>query len=309
MRARLILNGKKAGRSDVRAAVEQVRGAGYDLEVRVTWERGDAARLVAEAARDGVERTIAGGGDGSVNEVAAGLMAVEESTRPAMGILPLGTANDFATACHVPTDPAAALLLAVTGRAFPVDLGRANDGWFANVASGGFGAAITADTPVELKNFLGGGAYTVMGLLKAIDLRPYGCAIRSPQGAVEGSVVVGAICNGRQAGGGQPLAPDARIDDGLLDVVFLRPFPVAAAPQVAAELMGRAPTAAFVVRMRVPWIEVEARDPLPVNLDGEPLSARHIRFAVQPACVRMVLPPACPCLSANPSMTMEHADR
>ncbi|MFM7136444.1 MAG: diacylglycerol kinase family protein, partial [Planctomycetota bacterium] len=77
MRARLILNGKKAGRPDVRAAVVAVRDAGHDLEVRVTWERGDAARLVADAAREGVGRVIAGGGDGSVNEVAAGLAAVE----------------------------------------------------------------------------------------------------------------------------------------------------------------------------------------------------------------------------------------
>lgn len=295
MPARLILNGKKAGRTDVREAVALVRKAGHALEVRVTWERGDAARLVAEAARDGVDRVIAGGGDGSVNEAAAGLMAVDADVRPALGILPLGTANDFATACRVPEDPAAALDLALTAAAVPVDLGRAGDAWFVNVASGGFGAAITAQTPVELKNFLGGGAYTIMGLLKAIDFRPYACRIRTPQGDLEGSVVVGAICNGRQAGGGQPLAPEALIDDGLLDVVFLRPFPVAAAPQVAAELTGRAVPGDFVVRMRVPWIEVEAREPLPVNLDGEPISACHVRFAAVPRCLRLVLPTDCPC--------------
>jgi diacylglycerol kinase family enzyme len=103
--------------------------------------------------------------------------------------------------------------------------------------------------------------------------------------------------NGRQAGGGQKLAPDAVIDDGLLDVVFLRPFPVASAPQVAAEVMGLAPPGQFVVRLRVPWIEVEARDPLPLNLDGEPFRAAHVRFAAEPRCLRVVLPPGCPCLS------------
>jgi lipid kinase YegS len=297
MTARLILNGKKAGRPDVREAVERLRREGNDLEVRVTWERGDAARLVAEAARDGVGRVIAGGGDGSVNEIAAGLMRLDEAVRPALGILPLGTANDFATACGVPVEPAAALGLAVAGSPVPIDLGRANDAYFVNVASGGFGAAITAETPVELKNFLGGGAYTIMGLVKAIDFRPYACAIRTPAGGVEGSVVVGAICNGRQAGGGQPLAPDARIDDGLLDVVFLRPFPVSAAPQVAAEIMGRVASAEFVVRLRLPWIEVEAREPLPINLDGEPISETRIRFAAVPGCLRLVLPRGCPCLS------------
>jgi lipid kinase YegS len=297
MRARLILNGKKADRPDVRAAVAHLRASGHELEVRVTWERGDAARLVAEAAREGIPRVIAGGGDGSVNEVAAGLMAVDASARPVMGILPLGTANDFATACRIPADAGAALALAVTGAPVAVDLGQANGSVFANVAAGGFGAAVTAETPVELKNFLGGGAYTIMGLLKAIDFRPYACGITTPAGAVEGSVVVGAICNGRQAGGGQPLAPEALIDDGLLDVVFLRPFPVARAAQAAAEFMGRVPPGEFVVRMRVPWIEVEARDPLPINLDGEPIHERRVRFAAVPGCLRLALPPDCPCLT------------
>jgi lipid kinase YegS len=167
MPTRLILNGKKADRPDVRAAVAAIRAAGHPLEVRVTWERGDAARLVAEAVADGVTRVIAGGGDGSVNEVAAGLVAIEPARRPDLGILPLGTANDFATACGIPSDPVAALQLAVEGRAVPADVGRCNEAVFVNVASGGFGAEITADTPVALKNFLGGGAYTLMGLLKA----------------------------------------------------------------------------------------------------------------------------------------------
>jgi len=297
IRTRLILNGKKADRPDVREGVARVRRAGQPLEVRVTWEGGDAARLVAEAAREGVDRVVVGGGDGSVNEIANGLMALDPAVRPELGILPLGTANDFATACGLPRDAAAALLLAVTGTAVPVDLGRANDAYFANIAAGGFGAAVTADTPVELKNFLGGGAYTVMGLVKALDFRPYACAIRTADGAVEGSVVVGAVCNGRQAGGGQPLAPDALVDDGLLDLVCLRPFPMASAPQVAAEVMGLAPPGQFVLRLRVPWIEVEARDPLPVNLDGEPIRSSRIRFAVVPGCLRLVLPPDCPCLS------------
>lgn len=203
----------------------------------------------------------------------------------------------------MPADPLAALELAVVGTPVPVDLGQADASMFINVASGGFGAEVTAETPVELKNFLGGGAYTIMGLLKAIDCRPYAFAIETPAGAVAGSVVVGAICDGRRAGGGQPLAPEAMIDDGLLDVVFLRPFPISAAPRVAAELMGRVPPAEFVVRMRVPWLEIEARDPLPINLDGEPLHERRVRFSALPSCLRLVVPPDCPCLQQRGAAT------
>jgi lipid kinase YegS len=296
MHARLILNGKKADRSDVRDAVRVVRNEGHDLDVRVTWERGDASRLVVDAARDGVPRVIAGGGDGSVNEMANGLMAVDEARRPSMGILPLGTANDFATSCRVPADVIEALRLAVMGKPRPVDLGRCNDAYFANIASGGFGAAVTADTPVELKNFLGGGAYTIMGVVKAVNFRPYDCTIHTPSGFTTGAMVVGAVCNGRQAGGGQPLAPDAMIDDGLLDVVFLRPFPVGSAAQVAAEIASRRDGGEYVVRMRVPWVEVSAGGRIPVNLDGEPVEGELLHFSCVPACIAMVLPDGCPCL-------------
>jgi len=296
MHARLILNGKKAGRPDVREAVRMARSEGHELDVRVTWERGDAARLVAEAARDGVPRVIAGGGDGSVNELSNGLMAVDEARRPSMGILPLGTANDFATACRIPVDMTEALRLAVTGRPRPVDLGRCNDAYFANIASGGFGAAVTADTPLELKNFLGGGAYTIMGVVKAVTFRPYDCTIRTPAGSTTGAMVVGAVCNGRQAGGGQPLAPEAVIDDGLLDVVFLRPFPVGLAAQVAEEITSRRDGGEYVVRMRVPWVEVSAAGRIPVNLDGEPVEGTSLHFSCVPACIALVLPEGCPCL-------------
>jgi lipid kinase YegS len=296
VRIRLILNGKKAGRPDIREAVSGLRSEGHELEVRVTWEFGDGARLVAEASRDGIERVIAGGGDGSVNEIANGLMQLAEGRRPAMGILPLGTANDFATACGVPVDPRAALELAIEGEEVPVDLARANDHYFINIASAGFGAAITVETPVELKNFLGGGAYTIMGLLKALKFRPYEGSLRTPDGKMEGAVIVGAICNGRQAGGGQILAPEARIDDGLLDIVLLRPFPITDVPVVAAEIAEPNPEGRYVSCFQAPWIEVASKGPMPVNLDGEPISENEIRFEIVPRALRMVLPGDCPCI-------------
>jgi len=296
MHVRLIINGKKAGRPDVRTAVHALRATGHAVDVRVTWEHGDGGRLVAEAARDGVPRVIAAGGDGSVNEIVNGLMALPVESRPDMGLLPLGTANDFATACGIPLDPLGALRLAATGVAHPVDLGRCNDAFFANVASGGFGAAVTTETPVELKNFVGGGAYTLMGIAKALNFQPYACSIRTPAGEMAGEIVLGAICNGRQAGGGQPLAPEAMLDDGLLDIVALRTFPPSAAAQVVSEMLAGHGDGDYVERMRVPWMEVVAPAPIPVNLDGEPLSGKTFRFECVPRCIRMVLPADCPCV-------------
>jgi diacylglycerol kinase family enzyme len=97
-RVHLILNGKVAANDALRAAVPRHRKAGHRIEVRVTWEKGDARRFVSEA--DNVDLLIAAGGDGTVNEVLHGLMDLSEATRPTLGIVPLGTANDFATGCN-----------------------------------------------------------------------------------------------------------------------------------------------------------------------------------------------------------------
>ena len=96
----LILNGKGAGNDDLRQAVNALRQDGVTLHVRVTWEQGDAGRFVAEAAALGADTVIAGGGDGTINEIATALYQVSPAQRPALGIVPLGTANEIGRA-HV----------------------------------------------------------------------------------------------------------------------------------------------------------------------------------------------------------------
>lgn len=298
--AMLILNGKKAGLPDVRQAVFDVRDAGHELAVRVTFEGGDVARFLNDAIRDGEKRVIIGGGDGSVQEIVNALGRIDKSKRPEVGILPLGTANDFATANQIPVPLTDALLLAVTGEAFPVDIVRANDDYFANMATAGFGAQVTAETPVELKNFLGGGAYVLSGLVKAFGFTPYRGVLRSPDAEFEGNVIVGAIGNGRQAGGGQVLAPDALLDDGLIDVMAVTEFPAEALGQVINELSDQTVAGQYVKRIRTPWLEGESPDGIPVNLDGEPMKASGtVRFEVIPGAVNMVLPAKSPLLSQN----------
>ena len=117
---RLILHGKAAGVPEIRQAVEAVRNRGHRLDVRVTWEAGDSIRYAKEAAADGVETVVAGGGDGTLNEVAAGVVDGSGPPSCCLGLLPLGTANDFAKACGIPVDnPEAALMLAAEGEVSP----------------------------------------------------------------------------------------------------------------------------------------------------------------------------------------------
>ncbi len=293
----IILNGKKAGIPTVREAISTFRNEVTDVQVRVTYEYGDVERFMLEAVQNGVERLIIGGGDGSVNEVVNAMATLPRKARPELAILPLGTANDFATACEIPLESLDALRFAMSGSSTPIDIVKANDRHFINTATAGFGAQVTADTPVELKNFLGGGAYTLTGVLKAMDFVPYSSNITTPQNSFQNhDVVAGAICNGKQAGGGQVLAPNALINDGLLDVVGISKFTLIDIPQVLEEIRYPSSEGVFVRYLQTPWIESESAKIIPVNLDGEPYRNHKIRFEVVPSAIDLIIPKDSPCL-------------
>ena len=161
----VVLHGKQASNLEVRNAVAALRSAGHQVDVQVTWESGDVARFVGEAITMGIETVVAGGGDGTVNEVTHALVARKGNAKePSLGILPLGTANDFAHSAGIPVAPEAALKLVVDSEAMPVDVGRIGSRVFLNVATGGFGTTVTVETPEAMKRTLGGAAYLLTGI-------------------------------------------------------------------------------------------------------------------------------------------------
>jgi lipid kinase YegS len=299
-RVRLILNGKVAGNDALRAAVARQRAAGHRIEVRVTWEKGDAQRFVSEAGE--VDLLIAAGGDGTLNEVVHGLMDLSKPTRPILGIVPLGTANDFATGCGIPLDPAKALTLCIKGEAVPIDVGKANDRWFINAASSGFGAEITATTSPELKRLLGPAAYTVMGAVLAINLHHYQGSLILPDREITGSGPVAIVGNGRQTGGGIQVAPRACIDDGLLDVLVVRQISPTALLAAARELQQLPLDGEYISYLQTPWLEVHPEEAIPVNLDGEPLRFSTVRYEAVPKAIQLIVPANCQLLSQRPKL-------
>ena len=304
----LVLNGKSAGDDALRAAVATMRDRGIRIDVRVTWEDGDAARIVGEAIAAGAHAVIAAGGDGTLSEVATALALREApaDALPALALVPLGTANDFATAAGLPVDALDALALVADGTPQPIDLLelRANDTahWAVNLASAGFGTQATVETPEGMKKLLGGLAYLLTGLSKLGRIEPIEASLRGPGFAWRGGFIALGIGNGRQAGGGQALCPDARVDDGLLDVTVV--------PELSGEMAvtlgtvvseGKAAALDRVAtRVQLPWVEVEAAAPMAFNLDGEPVEATGFRFDCVPRRVRMHLPADCPLLAQPP---------
>lgn len=304
---RLIVNGKSADAPGLREAVLARRGGGRRFDVRVTWERGDAARYVAEAIADGVDVLIAGGGDGTLGEVAGALAAQRDAgvPRPVLASLPLGTANDFAGAAGIPAELDAALDLLVHGRAHEVDILRVRVGtrshWCMNLASGGFGTDATVEAHELLKRVLGGFSYVVTGLarLHAIEAQPI--ELHGPGFRWAGPMIVLGIGNARQAGGGQAICPEALIDDGLLDVTVIPELDEGVGRTVATVIREgkRATLERVAEQARLPWVELRGPAPIQLNLDGEPVTATRLRIDCVPGALRMLLPRGCPLLSRS----------
>lgn len=296
-KVQLILNGKVAGNDALRTAVAQQRATGHRIKVRVTREKGDARRFVTEASE--ADLLIAAGGDGTLNEVVHGLMAFSTDERPVLGVVPLGTANDFATGCGIPRNPQEALALCIEGEGVPIDVGKANEHWFLNAASVGFGAEITATTPPELKRLLGPAAYTVMGAILAMNVHQYHGRLTLPDRETTGSGPVAIVGNGRQTGGGMQVTPRAHIDDGLLDVLVVRQIPPMALLTAARELQQLSPDGEYISYWQTPWAEVYPEESIPVNLDGEPVGFSSVRYEAVPRAIRLIVPPNCPLLSTT----------
>jgi YegS/Rv2252/BmrU family lipid kinase len=208
-----------------------------------------------------------------------------------MGVLPLGTANDFAHGCGLPVDDLNQCLeIACTREARPIDVGRVNGRSFINVVSGGYGAEITATTPVAMKKALGGGAYTLMGLVKAFSFTPYKGRLLVPgEEPIEGSMVVMAVGNNRLAGGGFEVAPKAQLDDGLLDLAIIGSRPGTPLARLAQEIKTPDdPENQYLFYRQLPAFTIESDEGLHLNLDGEPLLQHRFEFSVLPKHLELV---------------------
>jgi diacylglycerol kinase (ATP) len=262
----LIVHGARAERADLRHLVSWVRDKGNFVEVHATYERGDAMALARHAGARGVDVVVAAGGDGTVNEVVNGLDGFDTP----LGVLPLGTANDFARQVGIPADADHAMDVILQRRPVRVDTASMNGRRFLNVSTGGLGAQVTAETPAEAKEQLGAVAYAISGVRKLADLEPIRARVNSPDFAFEGDVLIFAVGIMRATGGGAMLTPQASATDGLLDLCIVesmsrRDFAGLALKLKRGEHVGEP----GVHYAQLPWLTVNALTHIPVNVDGE----------------------------------------
>jgi lipid kinase YegS len=289
-KTRLVVHKKSCTRPEVKAAVKHVRESGIDVDVYIPWSRKDLRRFVRQAVKDGAKRIVAGGGDGTLNAVVNAMIGEDIRPKASLGILPLGTANDFAKGAGIDAkDLIGALELACTGSPTKIDVGRMNDQYFINVASAGFGAEVTAITPQDMKKLLGGVAYSIMGFVKAFQLEPYEGRLILPDGVVkEGSMLIMAVGNSRFAGGGYEVAPQAILTDGLLDVAVVSGV-LSDISRIVGELTDPLnPRNEHLIYRQLSSFTIETRKPLHVNLDGEPVKGTHFEFRCCPKALSVV---------------------
>jgi len=270
--------------SDILVRLEQ---GGLETSCHATIGAGDATLAAAEAVDRGFDLIIAAGGDGTLNEVITG-MAVKEK-RPPLGILPLGTTNDFARAMGIPRQWDQACDIIVQQQTRPVDIGRMNDRFFINIAGGGSMTELTYEVPSKLKTMLGQLAYYMKGVEKLPRFRPIHLTIRTDEREMEGEFMLFLIANSNSIGGFEKLAPQARMDDGLFDVLLLKRCNLADFVRVTtAALRGEHTADSHVVYFQTRHIEVMSDDYTQLNLDGEYGGTLPCRCTILPSHLQVI---------------------
>ena len=291
MRTRVVLN-PNAGSADDCAALRAGVAALGDAEVCTTEGPGDAERLAREAVEAGYEQVIAAGGDGTLNEVVNGLAVDFGAAR--LGLLPLGTGNDFARSIGVPAELDGALAVLAAGRTAALDVGRAvaaTPRHFVNVSAGGFSGVINEKMDAEVKRSWGPLSYLRSAVEAFPELAPFQATLRLDGGeTLDVSAYSVVVANARYVAAGIPVAPEARLDDGLLDLMIV---PESSVPQLAVlvplVLLGRHTGSDLAIFRRAAAIELRSEPPMSFNVDGELLPDQPTRFEVLPRALRVVV--------------------
>lgn len=275
----LIVHGARAVRPDVRHLIGWVRDKGHLVEPLVTYEAGQAAAFAADAARRGVDVVAAAGGDGTVNEVVNGL----DGHDVPLGIIPLGTANDFARQVGIPPDADHAMDVILQRTPLRLDTASLNGRRFLNVSTGGMGAEATAETPSEIKESLGSVAYAISGMRKLAGMQSYHARFIGDAFSYEGDFLMFAVGLTRSAGGGTLVTPLASAIDGLLDLCIVEGMSRGEFARTLLKVKRGEHVGEEGVRyVQLRSVSIESSEPIAVNVDGEISNAKRLIYRARP---------------------------
>jgi diacylglycerol kinase (ATP) len=261
-------------------------------ETHVTMGTGDAERYAREAAERGCELIISAGGDGTLNEIINGIADRTSDVR--LGLIGLGTGNDFARSLGLPAKVDECIEIIAAGQARPVDLVRVQSDrirYFVNVSAGGFSGIVDEKLTAEIKQTWGPLAYLRGAAAALPELRAYKTTIEFDDAeATSISLYNVIIGNGRYVAGGIPVAPEAVIDDGLLEIILIPEKPKGElAILVAQILLGKHLSSDSIVYRRARKISVRSRPGMWFNVDGELVGNEPATFEVLPRAIQFIV--------------------
>lgn len=286
-RGLLLLNRKAKRCSDnADAAVARLREGGLDLIDAGEHRREDVPRIITDAAGE-VDVIVIGGGDGSMNSAAPGLI---EAGLP-LGILPLGTANDLARTLGIAAAPVAAADVILAGHRRRIDLGEANGHLFFNVASIGFSAKVARELRGKDKKRWGVLGYAVTAGRIVARTRPIRARFVVDGRSIDVRTMQIAVGNGRYYGGGMTVDKAAEPDDGLLDVYSLEISHWLRLVTLAPWLrFGRHAGRNGVRTFQTTHLTVETSKPRDVDLDGDLVTRTPVEFTIRPLAIEVLVP-------------------
>lgn len=270
------------GRQRATLAARILSASGLQGEVFITERRGHARELAQAACRRGDRRVVAWGGDGTVNEIASALLG----TDVVLGIVPSGSGNGLARELGAPTDPARALQVAISRPARTIDAGELGGRLFVSVAGVGFDAHVADafDRSGHLRR-----GFSSYARITARELWRYRCGAYSVDSGGPAPALLITFANTSQFGNGARIAPGARLDDGLLDMVVVRErsrfATICGLPRL---FTGGAERVPGVTVRKVERALVESASPMTFHVDGEPVQGeRRLEARVLPAALRV----------------------
>jgi diacylglycerol kinase (ATP) len=269
---------------------------GWDVTVRVTERPRHATLLAQQAVEQGCDLVVAVGGDGTIGEVATGLVG----TPVAMGVLPVGTGNLWARMLGLPVwSPVyrSALLDAtrvlVEGERRRIDVGKAKDRYFIMWCGIGFDAKVVqhVEPHREARHSLGNVTYVVMALAEMFFMRGTRTTVVVDGRAMRYRVVLIVVANAQLYGPSIRLAPEAKLDDGLLDIfVFRGRNALDVGRHVALLLSGRHSASPSVEVIQGRNVYIVSETPLPMHLDGDPQSTTPVSIELVPQALTVIVP-------------------
>lgn len=282
----MLVNPKARNGEQALAVVDRLQARGVQVTVERFCTPAEVSPDIVRRAKE-TDLVIVCGGDGTVASAARGLM----DTGLPMGVLPLGTANDFARTLGIPTELCAAADIIAAGKSRRIDVGEVNGHTFLNVASLGLSADLARGLTREKKRRWGRLAYAVQALEVLVRARPFRAEVISRTQHSQIRTLQIAVGNGRHYGGGIVVHEDAAIDDGHLDLYSLDPRAVwKLALMFESFRKGRHGAWAEVLTAKCVEFDIRTSKPMPINADGDIVTETPAHFIVRPAAVEVFAP-------------------